>query len=171
VSAVVAIFAVVMGAALQALLPAWSGMGYAKTPILLGIVLYYALTRRRATALSIALLTGFFKDALSLSPLGCSALPFVLIAYVLNHYREEVFILHPITHVIFGAAAAMAADLLAALLLAASVPGANLGVSSVMARSLGSALLGAAATPLVYRLLWSLDLALGNVDRRVAQWR
>ena len=165
------IFALLLGSALQALIPAWSGMGYAKTPILLGIVLYYALTRKRATALAVALTTGIFKDALSLSPFGCSALPFLLIAYVLNLYREEVFILHPITHVIFGAAAAMAADLLGALLLAATVAGANLGVSSVMARSLGAGLLGALTVPIVYRLLWRLDLALGNVDRRIAQWQ
>lgn len=170
-SVVVTIFALIIGSALQGLLPGWGGMGYAKPPILLGVVIYYALTRPRSAALTVALLTGFYLDALGPSPLGCSALPYFLIALLINSYRDEVFILHPITHALFGAAAAMGADLITAALLALLVPGSNMAVSTAMARSLGSAMLGAVTVPVVYQLLWRLDRALGHVDSRGVSWQ
>lgn len=170
-SALVTTFALVAFAALQALLPGWSGMGYAKPPLLLAVVIYYALTRRRSTALTVAVVTGLFQDLLSLSPAGCTLLPYLLVAAVINNYREEVFILHPITHALFGAAAAMAADLATSLLLAMLVPGANLGAAAAMARAIGSGMLAALAVPLVYQSLWRLDRALGNVDSRGMSWR
>lgn len=169
-SALVVIFALITGSSLQTLLPGWGAMGFAKFPLLLGVMIYYALTRGQSTALSVALLAGAFQDLTDLSPLGCTIIPFFLIALAINHYREEVFILHPITHAVFGAAAAMATDLITAILLALMVPGANLGASTAMARSLGSALMGALAVPVVYQLLWRLDLGLGNVNSRGVPW-
>jgi len=170
-SALVMLSSLIVLAALQALLPGWSGMGFAKPPLLLGLVIYYALTRRRPVALTAAVIAGLFQDMLSLSPTGCTLVPYLLIAAFVNAYREEVFILHPFTHALFGAAAAIAADLATALLLAMLVPGSNLGAAAAMARAIASGMLGALAVPIVYQALWRLDRALGNVNPRGVPWQ
>ncbi len=169
-SLMVMLFATVMTSSVQAILPTWGAMGHAKPPLLLCVALYYALTRRRQVALAMAALLGFMQDAQGLSPIGVSLIPFFVIVLVVNAYREEVFILHPATHAIFGFFAALAVDFLTMLFLLALVPELQLGFIATMARILGTALCATAAFPLLYQALWHLDLALGNVEKRGAEW-
>lgn len=170
-TALVVLFALVTASGLQALIPGWSEMGYAKLPLLLAVTIYYALTRRFGTAMLVALLAGFLQDAQSLAPLGVTAIPFAMVAYTINRFREEIFILHPITHALCGSVSAGAADMVMALLLAMMIEGGHLGASVVIARCIGSVLLGAVTVPLVYKGIWKLDIALGNLNRKGLPWQ
>lgn len=167
----VALFALVLASSLQAMIPGWSGMGYAKMPLVLAVVVYFALTRRFATAMVAAICSAIVQDAQSLAPLGLSVIPFLLVACTINRYREEIFVLHPITHALCGATSVVVVDIVMATFLALLVEGANLGVSVVLARCVGGVVLGALTVPFVYQGLWRLDLALGNVDKRGLAWR
>ncbi len=170
-SALLIIFSLLIAAGIQALLPGWSVMGHVKLPLLLGVTIYFSLTRKRFTAMMVALLAGFLQDTQSLMPLGCAAISFCIVAFTINRYRDEVYIPHPITHVFFGAVTAAIVDVMAALFLILSVKGVNLGLSIVLMRMLGSFLLGAISAPFVYKMVWKMDVALGNLNRRGTAWQ
>ncbi len=169
-SALVVMFTTLMASSIQAILPTWGAMGHAKAPLLLCIAVYYALTRRRQVAVAVAIFLGFVQDSQGLTPVGVSLVAFFIIVFLINSYREEVFILHPVTHAIFGFCASAAADLIMLFLLSILVPGLRLGVFATFAKIIGSAMMAALCLPLVYQAIWHLDLALGNVKKRGVAW-
>lgn len=88
---------------LQAVLPVVKSLGYASFPILLAVVVFYALTHKRGTALRIAFVAGLLQDSLSLTPLGFSSFCFCVAVLFVNRFKEEVFINDWVTHILFGA--------------------------------------------------------------------
>ncbi|MGA0333273.1 MAG: rod shape-determining protein MreD [Kiritimatiellia bacterium] len=152
-------------AILQAVIPSWQSLGQAKVPLLLGAVLYYALSRDSLQVLEAAILAGILQDSLGPIPHGFSVLAFTAVALLINHYRDRVFGEHWFTHVMMGvAASALVTLLLYVLLVGAGLRG-GVPFSFVLTKSLGMSLLGIVVFPLVFAAIRKLDLAVGNQTR------
>jgi rod shape-determining protein MreD len=103
-----------LGAAvvLEQALPAWQLGGQTRPPVLLCVVMYYALNYSHIVALAIALLAGVLADAIAGLPLGSASLTFALLAVAVNRNRDFVFIHQWLTHMVLGAAASAAVILI-----------------------------------------------------------
>jgi len=166
------LFVMVLGSVVQALLPPWP-VTQAKAPVLLALVVFHALMRPRGQAITAAVLAGFLQDANTEMPLGYTSLAFLLAVWVIHHFRDEMYVLHPITHILCGALAAGTVILLQALMLVVFLrdPLFGLGGYTVLLRIAGTAVLGAIVTPVAFSLLRGLDRYLGYVDEReVTRW-
>jgi rod shape-determining protein MreD len=157
------LFLLVCGAVLQAVIPTGYLVGHARLPVLLGLVVYYALTRRRGPAMRAALLAGFFQDGLSLIPLGYSSFVFCLVAWLINSIRDEVYIHHWTTHVVCGA---LGNGFQAAILYILLTQAGNLALpASGAALKMGGALcLGAFTVPVIFKAAQTLEEKLGLVE-------
>ncbi|MDA3874755.1 MAG: rod shape-determining protein MreD [Kiritimatiellae bacterium] len=153
-------------AMIQAILPAWQSMGQAKPPILLGAVLYYALSRHNFQVLEASILAGLLQDSLGPIPHGFSVLAFVAVALLINQYRERIFGEHWFTHVILGVGASVLVTLILYILLMGAGLRREVSFAFVMTKALGMSLLGIVIFPLVYKLIETLDVSLGNRLRR-----
>lgn len=98
---VMAVFLALL-AGVQSMLPTVVWLGQAKAPLLLGGVLYYALTRERGLMLLGAFLAGLFHDALGPLPLGMSCFCFCLAGLAVSRFRDLVFHEAVVTSVLFG---------------------------------------------------------------------
>ena len=58
---------------LQSLLPPVAFLGHAKVPVVMSVVVYYALTYKRTPMLIAGLAAGIVYDAMSVVPLGWSS--------------------------------------------------------------------------------------------------
>jgi rod shape-determining protein MreD len=155
-------------AILQAMLPAWGTLGNAKPPLLLGAVLYYALSRGNHQVVEAAVLAGLLQDSLGLIPHGYSVLAFCATALLANHYRDRVFADHWFTHVMLGIGSSTLSTLLLWLMLSGAGLRSELGFHFALSKALGMSLLGLVVFPLVYKAIHHLDLLLGNPVRREA---
>jgi rod shape-determining protein MreD len=160
---VVMIFVLVCGVVAQAVLPAVALLGLAKPPVLLGIVLYYAFTHDRAAVLSAAILGGVLHDAQGSIPLGYSSACFCLAGLIVYRFRDVVFVLRSVTHMVIGGFSAAAITAILAVLftvqgLVVFLPG------GFLAKIAGAGLLGVVTVPLVFRFVEYLDLKLGNLE-------
>ena len=82
-----------LGAAvvLEQALPAWQLGGQTRPPVLLCVVMYYALNYSHIVALAIALLAGVLADAIAGLPLGSASLTFALLAVAVNRIEFRVY--------------------------------------------------------------------------------
>lgn len=159
------IFGLIMAAVLEAVLPTWTGLGYAHVPLLLGVAVYYAVYYPTVHLLIAAILAGLLQDSLGLVPLGYSAFCFTIVALLVASFREILFIHKHLSHVLVGAICAGSVTLLVYFLLRAS----GLLVmhfSQLMLRTMGMAILGAFSVPPVIALMFRLDHMLGNTPAR-----
>jgi rod shape-determining protein MreD len=165
-TALTMLFTLVCGAVLQAVLPTWRWFGHANVPILLGIVLYYAVTHPRGMLLGAAVIGGLLQDALGMIPLGYSSFCFCVVALSAARFKDIVFEHEVITHMLFGALAAGLSTLLLYLLLigAGVVVGARPGWGAL--KVIGSVILGGVVSPFVFEAMGALDRMLGNVEAR-----
>lgn len=159
------ITAVFSCALIQAVSPAWSEMGQAKPPLLLGVVLYYALTREGSLVLETAILAGFLQDSLGPIPHGFSVLAMVAVALLVNQYRERVFAEHWFTHVTLGIASSALVSLLLYVTLVSTGLRNGVHFSFVMSKALGMSLLGMILIPVIYQCLEKLEIQLGLQPR------
>lgn len=158
-------FVTIAAAVVQSAVPGFSMLARAKMPLLLGVVLYYALARRRETMLLAAVTAGFVQDAISPVPFGYSALCFCVAGLAANSLREEVFSESMFTAAFFGAAAGGLVTLgTGALLWRGDLLGDPLWRIALKAG--GAALLGAVCTPIVFWMTRGLDRMVGNVSSR-----
>jgi len=165
VSVVIMIFLLVCGAVLQAIVPTGPAMGQVRLPVLLGLVIYYSLLKPRKTALNAALLAGLLQDALSMIPLGFSSFCFILTAWIINSWREEVFTRHWLTHMLLGLAA-VPANLLVMFVLLTQARVLVLPWSGLLLKLWGSIVTGAIFVPLVCRAAETLEVKLGMLEAR-----
>ena len=91
--------------------PTCRWLGQANAPILLGLVLYYALAHSRGTMLQAAIFAGLLQDALGMIPLGYSSFCFCVVALVVSKFKDMVFVHELVTHMLFGALASGAVTL------------------------------------------------------------
>jgi rod shape-determining protein MreD len=133
----------------------------AKPPALLGVVIYYALVRDRRMMLIAAVAGGFIQDALGMGPIGYSSACFGVIGLVVNHFRNLLFTLRAVTHIIIGAVAAGAASLFLGIMLST---GGHIVFDSALflSRILATTALGAITVPLIFRFVDYLDARLGT---------
>jgi len=97
------IFLLMIGSAIQSLVPSLAWTGYASFPVLGSLVLYYALYRGGAVALMMAILAGLFQDSISLIPLGYSSFAFAVCALLIDHYRDLIMLNSAFTHMVLTA--------------------------------------------------------------------
>jgi len=147
----------------QAVIPAWNSLGMAKAPLLLAGVLYYALSRDNFQVVESAVLAGILQDSLGPIPLGFSVIAFLSVALLVNTFRDRVFAESAFAQIMLGAAASTLVSLLLFLLLVGGGYRSQVGMGFVLGKSLGMALIGIIAFPLMCRILHGLDLRLGNV--------
>ncbi len=161
----VLLFGLIIGAVLQAVFPTFRWLGHAGAPVLLGLVIYYALTHPRGTMLMAAILAGLFQDALGLIPLGYSSFCFCVVGLAVGHYKNEVFAQEGLTHVLLGAVAAGVVTLMLYVLLSqAELIRAPL--SWALLKTGGSMALGAVIVPLEFLALRRMDGMMGNLETR-----
>lgn len=155
------LFGLVLAAVLEAVSPTWAGLGYAHVPLLLGVAVHYALYYPTEYLLTAAIVGGLLQDSLGLAPLGYSAFCFTVAGLLVAHFRKILYIHKHLSHVLIGAVCSGGATLLMYLLLRAS------GLLAIrfpwiLLRTVGMAILGAVAIPLVLALMLALDHMLGN---------
>jgi len=159
------LFWMLMGVALlgatlaQAMLPAWALFGQARFPVLLGLVLYYALNHKLWMVMIVAFIAGILQDGLSLVPLGYSAFLFCVVASVAGRYRRLVLSEALVTAAFFGGIASLIVTLLHFLILNGN---GSIVCSRGLAlfRVLGSGALGAFTVPAVFLIMTHLHRAL-----------
>ena len=101
-TAMIMLFLLFSSAVAQSLVPPVELLVQAKTPFLLGAVIYYALARSGRVMLIFALAAGIMHDALSAIPMGYSALWFVLIGAGINRSRDVIIGESPLTAALLG---------------------------------------------------------------------
>jgi cell shape-determining protein MreD len=153
-------FLLLVGAALQALLPAPMWLGFASAPVLTALVVFYAIFYGGTMALVVAVLAGLFQDSLSLIPLGYSSFGFAMTVLVMDRYRELMEIQSPLTHAFLTAASHGAVTLLLSALLLKD------GLVFwhplwLMARIPGAVILGLFTGPLIISAAQMLEIKLG----------
>ena len=164
-------FMVMIGATLlQALLPGWAVLGNARYPVLLGVVLYYALNHKISVVIAAAFTAGLLQDSLGFVPLGYSSILFCGVALVAARYRGLVLSDAPITAVFFGGIASFGVSLILYLLLRSGGLVSCSGATAVM-HILGSALLGIVTVPAVFICMKILHRALDIQEKEDADVR
>ncbi len=154
--------AIVLGGVVQATLPAVSAAGGVQVPFMVGIVIYYALTRDIAILLTAAIVAGLVVDAMGLMPLGYTSFCYVLVGLGAQRYRETVVVRQWTTHVLFGAMANGLVALMLSLMLGLSRIS-DIGVGWALAKISGAFVAGAIVVPFVFRFVAYLDRMVGNV--------
>jgi rod shape-determining protein MreD len=159
---VIMLLAVTAAGVLQTELPAFAWLGQAKPPVLLGIVLYYALQRTRLVMAVAALAAGLMQDVLSPLPLGASACGFGLAGWYVSRFRRVVLTESMLTQGFFGLVAGMGFNLVlyGILQLEGRI---GIPVRRVVLKTIGMGGLGLICTPIVCFLLGKLDLVVGNI--------
>lgn len=153
------------GILLESFLPASVALGLAKTPILLSIVIYYALNRTLFLTLTAALVGGILSDSVSGLPLGCSAFCFCAIGALVRMYRLVQFSGKWVTLMFLGAVAGMGMALTEyVMLLAGAAEFGPVLFAWVAAKIIGSGVLGLVAAPVVYAVMEWLDRMTGNLQ-------
>lgn len=157
------VMAIVFAAAtvVESMVPPLALLGQAKLPLLMSVVLYYAL-HGSTTVMGVAVLAaGLLYDTLSPVPLGMSLLFLVAAGWVASRFRGLVMIDSAVTGFFFGAAAGLGMTLLQGLLL---LRGGLVSVTpaTVLVRGAATALLGGCCTPVVFFAIGKLDRMAGN---------
>lgn len=160
---VVMVMLLVLATVLQIGLPVYAFMGQARPPLLLAVVLYYALNRKGALSMVAALAAGLLHDALSEIPLGWSVLAFAAAGQLAGRSSDLITREHLVPHALIGAAASFGVT---AVLYVA------LRLSGLLACSAGWALvkagwtagLGLVVLPVVCLAADRLDAFVGNID-------
>ncbi len=158
-------FLLLTAAALQAVVPARFFPLGQPPPFMLGLVIYYSLTRPVRFALVTALVAGLIRDSLSLVPLGYSSFCFCVTAWFVNRVRGDVFTHQPITWVLTGAVSGAGMFLVMAMLLVHAGLIADVW-QRLIGRTVWAAVLGAVTVPLVSRAAEAIDARLGLIAMR-----
>lgn len=140
-------------------------LGQAKPPLVMCLVLYYALNRSLALMLGAALLGGVMSDSLTALPLGVSSLGLLAVGLVARLYREVVFSGRWITHMVFGALAGISMTLVVyGVLWLTEEWTRELSGIRVILNVLGVGVYGLVLIPVVYRLMEGLERRVGNLE-------
>ncbi len=146
----------------QSLAPPVAVLAQAKPPILLGVVVFYAVKHDFGLLVLAAIGAGVLHDSLSLVPLGCSAFWFTLAAVLLHRYRDSIFADSSVTLILLGAG--LAAGFTAVSYVALSAGGdysVELPLWRLALKAAGSALLGMVAVPVVFAVNLRLERLVG----------
>jgi rod shape-determining protein MreD len=159
-------FLLITAAVVQTAVPSVPWLGGAKPPLLLGLVLYYAMRRDTEHTLMAAAAGGFLQDSLSEIPLGCSSVLFAVTGGIVRHFRKRMLDDFLLSHLFVGALAAMAVTAGEYLLMR------RMGLLSHTLwrggwKILGDGVLGLAVTPILMVVARLFDRFVGNVEVKV----
>jgi len=93
---------VLIGAAVQSVLPAVGWLGGIHVPLVSVVMVYGMLELPFRRAVALALVAGFIKDSLDIGPLGGWMCAFLVMTFLFNRYRELVFAGEVTTQALFG---------------------------------------------------------------------
>jgi rod shape-determining protein MreD len=147
----------------QSLLPGMALLGHARFPVLLGLVLYYALNHKPWIVIVVAFVAGLLQDGLSMVPLGYSALLFCAVAAVAGRYRSLVLSEAAITAAFFGAISSLLVSISLYLLLRQAGTIVCSG-PMVLQRIVGSGVLGLVTVPIVFVSMAHLHRSLELIE-------
>lgn len=148
---------------LQAGVPVYAFMGQARPPLLLAVVLYYALNRDGVLWLAAALAAGVLQDALSEIPLGASVVAFAVAGHLAGRSSALITREHLLPHALIGAAASAGTTAaLYAVLRAGDRVGCSVGWA--LLKTAWTAGWGLLIVPAVCLAADRLDAYAGNVD-------
>lgn len=164
--AAVMVFLLLAAGVVQSLTPAAAWLASTKTPLLLGVAVYYALAHGRGAAAAAAAIAGLLQDSLSLIPVGYSALCFVAFALTVHRLRGVLFRDSVVTVAALGAVLGALTTLALYAMLRmgpnmAAVPGWWL-----LLKLCGSALLGMLAAPVVWGVAGAIERQVGIEPER-----
>ncbi len=169
-NALVMLSLTILAALLQAVIPSFPRLGQANIPALAAIVVYYALARDRRDLITVAILAGLIQDGMGLIPFGYSPVAFGVMGVLISKCKELVFVHELLTHMLFGILMAVGSTLILYILLT-STNLIDLRASQALHRVAGSALLGAVATPILFRGCAHLDRMMGLVESTDSPWQ
>lgn len=156
--------ALLIGAILQQVLPGLTLLGQAKAPIVLSIVLYYALQRSLGLLMTAAIAGGLLCDSLEALPMGYSAAVFCGLGIGARYYRDVVFSARSVTHMVFGLMAGLGLTFgLYVLLLFTEASLREVSFTGIAFKAVVTAALGMILTPLIFVILERLDRHMGNI--------
>jgi rod shape-determining protein MreD len=161
----VAIIALLAGALIQCVSPAAPFAAQVKWPVLMGIVIYYALVRDLDVMLAVAFFAGLFQDVLSPIPLGYSSVCFMAAGVVINGVKNLVLTDSLMTMALVGVVTGLAVTTAMYMLLFRAGLLAC-GAETVIGKIVCSAAYGAVFTPVVCRAVGMFDRRMGNVEMR-----
>lgn len=157
------IFLIGVGAVIQAVFPVIHLAGGAKAPLLLSIVIYYALIHDRTAAMYAGLFAGVIQDSMGRIPLGYTAFCFLVVALLLASLKEELFVYEWSTHVFVGAVSSFVVTLFLYFLLVWGQLIQQPFVSVIM-RLTGSFILGGITAPFVFYCCMRLEQFVGVIE-------
>ncbi len=156
--------AVISSVLLESFIPASWTLGRTRAPVLLAVVLYYALCRGRGQMLAAAFVGGFLRDAFADIPLGCSAFGLVILGFILQRHREDIFGGRLMTRLTLGLVGGTAFGLVMYIaVLVAQGPPSTVPVYEAFGKALGMGVWGMAVMPLVMAALEKFETMVGNV--------
>jgi rod shape-determining protein MreD len=156
--------ALLIGAMAQQVLPGLTLLGQAKAPLVLSVVLYYALHRSLALLMTAAIAGGLLCDSLEALPMGYSTAVFCVLGTVAWLYRNVVFSARGVTHMVFGLLAGLGLTFgLYGLLLISEESLREVSWFWIALKAIGTALLGMILAPIVFAVLERLDRLTGNI--------
>ena len=162
-NAIVMLISIMAAVLIEVSMPGWNACLRVKAPLMMGIVIYYALNRSLGLAMFAAIVGGILYDGLCGLPPGCSVISLALFAALLRRNREFLFGDRFLTQLVVGA---MAGGVFAVLtgVGVALLPGPGGGrvPTHLMTRALGTGMLGLASLPLVFGFMSRLDRMVGN---------
>lgn len=150
-----------LAALLQSAVPAAPWLASAKVPVLMAVVLYYALTHRRGVFVTVAILAGVIQDSLSLIPAGFSSLCFVALGWIVLESRGVLFKDSAATVAALGAVMGALCTLGLYAMLRAGAGLASVPPGWLALKLCGSAFLGGLVAPLVWGLAGALEDQVG----------
>lgn len=162
-NAIVMLIAIMAAMLIENVLPGWSAYFHVKAPVLMGIVIYYALNRSLGLALAAAVVGGILYDGLCGLPPGCSVITMALFVALFRRNREFLFGDRFLTQMVVGALAGGVFAVLTGVGVALLPgPGGGRMPAHLMPRVFGMGIMGMASFPLVFRVMLRLDRMVGN---------
>ena len=163
-SLVIMAVALLVSAVAQQMLPGLTLLGQAKAPLVLSVVLYYALHRPLALLMTAAIVGGVLCDSLEALPMGYSTAVFCVLGIIAWFYRNVVFSARGVTHMVFGLLAGLGLTFgLYAILLISEESLRQVALPWIALKAIGTALLGMILAPIVFAILERLDRLTGNI--------
>ncbi len=153
-------FSILSAAVIQAMTPAFRLAGESTLPLLLGIVVYYALHEEGRWVLLAGLTAGIFQDSISLMPLGYTAFCFSAGALVIRSFRDVMVIDAITTHMLLNGLLNGLTTLVLYLLLLNDGT-VQVSFTWLLLKLAGAGILGMMAGPLMYRVMLAMNETLG----------
>ncbi len=161
---VIMFLAILVGAVTQQVFPGLPLLGQAKAPLVLSVVLYYALHRSLALLLTAGICGGLLCDSIENLPMGYSSAIFCLLGIAAWFYRDMFFSARGVTHMVFGLLSGLGLTLgLYGLLICSDESLREAAPVWIALKTIGTALLGMVLAPVVFAVLELLDRLTGNI--------